>query len=174
MPTHVNLRYEEIENLWPGVLQMQELADQYGIHDIAQDAGLKMLQVAIAVGLDIVPGRDTPDAKDRMGNFYEVKTIDLAGKARGFSTSHHVTYNTLAKYRSRKWAFATYDRITLQETYLVDPDALEPLFKKWEHTLRGKDVTHINNPKIPVDFIRENGRVAYMKDVAPAWATHKQ
>lgn len=170
MPTHVNLRYEEIEYLWPGVVAMQSLADQYGIADISQDAGLKMLQVAIALGLDIIPGRSDADASDRLGNLYEVKTIDLAGKARGFSTSHHVTHNTLAKYRSRKWAFVTYDRITMQEAYFVESDALEPLFKKWEHKLRARDTTHLNNPKIPVDYIRENGRVAYLKDVAPDWA----
>lgn len=170
MPTHVNLRYEEIETLWPGVVAMQNLADQYGIKDISQDAGLKMLQVAIALGLDIIPGRSDADASDRFGNLYEVKTIDLAGKATGFSTSHHVTMNTLAKYRSRKWAFVTYDRITMKEAYLVDADVLEPLFQKWEHKLRARDTTHINNPKIPVDYIRENGRVAYLKDVAPDWA----
>ncbi len=170
MPSHLNLRYEEISNLWPGVVRMQALADQYGIHDITQDAGLKMLQIAIATGLDIVPGRTTPDARDRMGNFYEVKTIDLAGKATGFSTSHHVNYNSLEKYRDRKWVFAAYDRITLMEAYLVEPDDLEPLFAKWGLKLKEKGVTHINNPKIPVEYIREVGRVSYLKDVPPVWA----
>lgn len=173
MPTHLNLRYAEIETLWPGVQNLQALADHYGIKDIFQDAGGKLLQLLIATGLDIVPGRTGADAKDRMGNEYEIKTIDLSGKTKGFSTNHHVTYSTIQKYLARKWVFAMYDRITLQEAYLVEPRALKPVFSKWKDTLKA-GVSHINNPKIPVDLIREVGTVMYLKDVAPTWALSKQ
>lgn len=172
MPTHLNLRYEEIETLWPGVQNLQALADHYGIKDIFQDAGGKLLQLLIATGLDIVPGRTGADAQDRLGNEYEIKTIDLSGKTNGFSTNHHVTHATIAKYAARRWVFAMYDRITLQEAYLVDSPALKPVFDKWAVTLN-TGVTHINNPKIPVELIRKVGRVMYLKDVAPEWATSK-
>lgn len=168
MPTHLNLRYAEIESLWPGAVALQELADQYGIKDIFQDAGGKLLQLVIATGLDIVPGRTGPDAKDRMGNTYEVKTIDLSGKTKGFSTNHHVTRDTIEKYRSRRWVFAMYDRITLMEAYLVEPVHIEPIFRQWETSLTFSD--HLNNPKIPVDTVRQHGTVMYLKDVPPAWA----
>jgi hypothetical protein len=169
MPTHLNLRYAEIESLWPGVQKLQKLAEHYGIKDIFQDAGGKLLQLLIAIGLDIVPGRTGADAKDRMGNEYEIKTIDLSGKTNGFSTNHHVTETTISKYSKRRWIFAMYDRITLQEAYMVTPNELEPLFRKWRKTLQD-GATHINNPKIPVDLIREVGIVMYLKDVAPDWA----
>lgn len=169
MPTHLNLRYAEIESLWPGVEALQSLADQYGIADVFQDAGGKMLQLAVACGLDLVPGRTGPDAKDRIGNTYEVKTIDLSGrKSGGFTTNHHLTHDTITRYRNRRWVFAMYDRITLMEAYLVESEDLEPVFRKWEHALRTKD--HLNNPKIPADFIREIGTPMYLKDVPPPWA----
>lgn len=172
MPTHLNLRYEEIESLWPGVESLQRLADQYGIKDVFQDAGGKMLQLAVATGLDVVSGRTGPDASDRMGNLYEVKTIDLSGNASGFTTNHHLTHTTIARYRNRRWVFAMYDRITLQEAYLVEAADLEPVFQKWERTLKSKE--HINNPKIPIGVIRDVGRIMYMKDVAPDWIEGKK
>lgn len=168
MPTHLNLRYREIENLWPGVERLQELAQQYDIKDIFQDAGGKMLQLAIATGLDIVPGRTGPDAKDRIGNLYEVKTTDISERSSGFTTNHHLTEDTIARYRTRRFVFAMYDRITLREAYLVEASALEPYFVKWERELLSR--SHLNNPKIPVDPIRKLGEVMYLKDVAPHWA----
>ena len=152
MPTHMNLRYAEIESVWEGVEKAQRLADQYGIPDIFQDAGGKMLQLAVATGLDIVGGRTGADASDRIG----------------FTTNHHLTHDTIARYRTRRWVFAMYNRITLMEAYLVEAADLEPVFKKWEHTLRSKD--HINNPKIPASYVRDAGQVMYLKDVAPEWA----
>jgi len=173
MPTHLNLRYAEIESVWPGVEALQDLADQYGIPDVFQDAGGKMLQLAVATGLDLIPGRTGPDARDRMGNLYEVKTVDLSNKTKGgFTTNHHLTRDTISRYRSRRWVFAIYERITLMEAYLVEATDLDPIFRKWEFDLRSKD--HINNPKISSEYIREVGTVMYMKDVAPAWMPEKR
>lgn len=167
MPTHLNLRYDEIENLWPGVERVQALADAYNIPDIFQDAGGKMLQLAVACGLDIIPGRTGPDAQDRIGNTYEIKTVDLNGKSKGFTTNHHLTGKTILRYRTRRWVFAMYDRITLKEAYLVEGIDLEPVFQNWEIVLKTRD--HINNPKIPIDFVRQIGVTMYLKDVPPPW-----
>lgn len=171
MPTHMNLRYEEIEELWPGVRRYQELASHYGIPDIFSDNGGKVAQLAIAVGLDIVPGRTGPDACDRMGNEYELKTLDLSRNVKGFSTNHHLHSGTIARYRSRRFVFATYEGITLQEAYLVQTAAMEPVFAKWMSMLGKRD--HLNNPKIPLDYVREVGEIMYLKDVAPAWMADK-
>jgi hypothetical protein len=171
MPTHLNLRYAEIEALWPGVEAFQELAKHYGINDIFSDNGGKVAQLAIATGLDIVPGRTGADAKDRIGNEYELKTIDLDRKGTGFSTNHHLNHSTIAKYRERRFVFAMYKGITLHEAYLVESVDMEPVFMKWKSMLARRD--HLNNPKVPVDYIREIGTVMYMKDVAPAWMNGK-
>jgi len=172
MPTHLNLRYAEIESLWPGVQAFQDLASHYGISDIFSDNGGKVAQLAIATGLDIVPGRMGADAEDRLGNQYELKTLDLTKKAKGFSTNHHLNKGTIAKFRDRRFVFAMYEGITLQEAYLVEASDMEPLFMKWELALNSKD--HINNPKVPIDFVRITGTVMYLKDVAPAWVEGKE
>lgn len=57
--------------------------------------------------------------------------------------------------------FAIYTGIELQEIYRMPPATLEPIFAKWEakwHALGGRD---INNPKIPVTFVRSNGSLLY-------------
>lgn len=171
MPTHLNLRYQEIEELWPGIQLYQKLAEHYGVPDIFSDNGGKVAQLAIAVGLDIVPGRRGPDACDRSGNEYELKTLDIGRGVKGFSTNHHLHSGTIERYRSRRFIFATYKDITLQEAYLVMPDAMEPVFDRWEVMLCNRD--HLNNPKIPLDFIRDIGEIMYLKDVAPAWMEGK-
>lgn len=172
MPTHLNLRYAEIESVWPGVKAFQNLAAQYGINDIFSDNGGKVAQLAIAIGVDIVPGRQGADATDRLGNEYELKTLDLEKTARSFSTNHHLNEHTIAKYRGRRFIFATYEGITLQEAYMVEPKDMEPVYRKWEATLRHRD--HLNNPKVPLDYVREVGTVMYLKDVAPSWMDGKK
>jgi hypothetical protein len=172
MPTHLNLRYAEIEELWGGIVKFQRLAEQYGIPDIFSDNGGKVAQLAIAVGLDIIPGRQGADASDRMGNEYELKTIDLLRKGKGFTTNHHLNAGTIEKYRSRRFVFAFYEGITLVEAYLVLPRDMEPLYERWEAALSSKD--HLNNPKIPIDYVREVGTVMYLKDVAPPWMAGKR
>ena len=173
MPTHVNLRWTEMEAAMAGARKLQALASQYGITDIFSDNGGKVAQIAVAVGLDIVSGRTGADATDRLGNEYELKTVDIDKKARGFSTSHHLNENTIAKYRRRRFVFGIYEGIVLKEVYLVEAGSMDPIFQAWESRLRsGK--THLNNPKIPLDFIREIGITMYLKDVAPSWASGKE
>jgi len=159
MPTHLNLRYAEIEALWDGVIAFQKLADHYGITDIFSDNGGKVAQLAIATGLDILPGRQGADATKRMGNFYELKTVDLTKSARGFTTNHHLHQGTIDKYRERLFVFAMYQGITLHEAYLVSPDDMEPVYNKWEVALQSKNRDHLNNPKISIDYVREVGTV---------------
>jgi hypothetical protein len=167
------MRYAEIESLWPGIQAFQALADQYGVSDIFADNGGKVVQLAVATGLDIVPGRMGADYSDRMGNEYEVKTVNITKKVRGFTTNHHLTHKTIGKYRQRRWVFAMYDNITLDEAYLVEAHEMEPIYQRWEFALAGSR-DHLNNPKIPIDFVRDVGTVMYMKDVAPAWMGRKK
>lgn len=171
MPTHLNLRYQEIEDLWPGVERFQALAKAYGIDDIFQDGGGKLLQILIAVGLDNAPGRLGPDALDRIGNEYEIKTLDLDKGVLGFSTNHHVKQATIDGYRQRQWVFAMYRGIMLHEAYIVKADDLNLYFMAWEMKLLSKE--HLNNPKIPAKFVRKVGQVAYLKNVVPAYMEGK-
>jgi hypothetical protein len=59
------------------------------------------------------------------------------------------------------WVFAVYDRIELVEIYLLTPAQIEPYFNKWANKWANDGNKDINNPKIPLNFVRETGRSVY-------------
>lgn len=155
--------HEELQRLFPAVREYQRLASRHGIDDIFQDNGGTILQVLLLTGLVRLPGREGNDAKDETGREYELKSvnIDLTGS---FSTHHHLNPVILAKYRKVGWVFAIHNGIDLQEVYLLEPSQLEPYFEKWE--AKWQESGDINNPKIPVKFVRAHGRAVFK---APAF-----
>ena len=152
--------YDELLRHWPSVQAYQELAARHGINDIFQDNGGKLLQVLLLLGLRILPGREGNDAVDKDGREYELKSVNIE-LTKGFSTHHHMNPTIIAKYRLVPWVFAIYRNITLVSVYVLEPEDLEVYYTAWEqkwHREGGKD---INNPKIPVKFVMENGRLLY-------------
>jgi len=149
-----------MERLFPHIRAYQSLATKHGINDIFQDNGGKLLQLALITGLRVLPGREGNDARDEHGNEFELKTVNVLLTS-SFSTHHHLNPTILAKYREVSWYFAIYEGIEIQEIYRMPAADLEPYFGKWEakwHASGGKD---INNPKIPVKFVREHGELVY-------------
>lgn len=152
--------YEVLKKLWPAVERYQKLAARHGIGDIFQDNGGKILQVLLLTGLENLAGREGNDAIDASGNEYELKSVNIQ-LTQSFSTHHHMNPTIIAKYRRVDWIFAVYDGITLLELYRLTPDDLELYYSRWEekwHADGGKD---INNPKIPLKYVRENGELIY-------------
>lgn len=143
-----------------GIIEMQTLASEYGISDIFQDNGGKVLQVLILLGLQISPGREGNDAVDTDGNEYELKTVNHAlNKNAGITTHHHLNRDILDKYRAVKaWYIASYDGVELREIYRLAPSVLEPLFAQWEDKIASKGAA-LNNPKIPVRYVHMGERV---------------
>ena len=159
MPAHPDKA--ALEKLWPAIREYQALATKHGIHDIFQDNGGKLLQVLLIIGLTVTGSREGNDARDADGNEYELKSVNTL-LTQSFSTHHHMNPVILSKYRKVAWFFAVYEGIELQAIYRMTPDRLEPYFTKWEqkwHADGGKD---INNPKIPVKFVKQNGELFYM------------
>ncbi|MBA3530365.1 MAG: helix-turn-helix domain-containing protein [Ardenticatenales bacterium] len=150
---------ERLNAAFRGIREAQTLADEYGINDILQDNGGKVLQVLILLGLRISPGREGNDAIDDEGNEYELKTINHAlRKSAGITTHHHLNKVILNKYRSVKaWFIAIYEGVELKEIYRVDPREFEPLFQEWEQKIEIKGA--LNNPKIPMRYVRKGERV---------------
>ncbi|MGA9993862.1 MAG: hypothetical protein WBP93_00480 [Pyrinomonadaceae bacterium] len=149
-----------LDKIFPHIRRYQELASKHGIGDIFQDNGGKLLQVLLILGLKVVAGREGNDAVDEAGNEYELKSVNIL-LARSFSTHHHMNPAIIAKYRKVDWFFAIYEGIELQAIYRLSPTDLEPYFSKWEikwHDSGGKD---INNPKIPLKFVIDNGELYY-------------
>ena len=144
------------------IQELQNLANEYGINDVFQDNGGKVLQVLILLGLRISPGREGNDAIDAEQNEYELKTINKL-LSKSVTTNHHLNLDILAKYRAVKaWYIAVYEEIALKAIYRVDPASLETKFSYWESRIRG-GMESINNPKIPLSLIEKEGKLVYPK-----------
>lgn len=151
---------EYLKSLWPSIEKYQELATKHGINDIFQDNGGKLLQVLLICNLGILSGRLGNDAIDADGNEYELKSVNIE-LTKSFSTHHHMNPIIIEKYRQVNWIFAIYQNINLVEIYELTPMDLEPYYSKWEskwHDSGGKD---INNPKIPVNYVKRNGKLIF-------------
>jgi DNA-binding XRE family transcriptional regulator len=151
---------ERLNSAMMGIREMQRLADKYGISDVLQDNGGKVLQVLIILQLKMLPGREGNDAVDDAGNEYELKTVNLALNARaGITTHHHLNNDILQKYRKvYGWYIAIYDGIELREIFLVSPLQLSDLFSTWEQKIKSGGQA-LNNPKIPLKLVRSSQRV---------------
>lgn len=147
-----------LESLWRNLEDLAKMAKEYGIADMFQDNGVKVLQQLVYLNMDLLPGREGNDSISKSGTEWEMKSANEA-LVSGFSTNHHTTHDIIAKYRQVPWTFSIYDGIILKEIYVLTPQQLEPIYKNWEEKLQ--TVAHINNPKIPIKFVRENGVKVY-------------
>jgi hypothetical protein len=154
-PDHAKLRA-----LLPGIRKLQKLASVHGIDDIFQDNGGKILQILLYTGLTILAGREGNDARDESGREYELKSVNIR-LTQSFSTHHHMNPQIIAKYRQVDWIFAIYDGIELTEIYLLTPAQIEPYFTRWGKKWADDGNKDINNPKIPLKFVRNTGKCIY-------------
>ncbi|WP_017327288.1 type II restriction endonuclease PvuII [Synechococcus sp. PCC 7336] len=153
-----------LDELFPYIQRYQELALKHGVNDIFQDNGGKLLQVLLLTGLEILPGREGNDARDSDGNEFELKSLNVA-LTKSFSTHHHINPRIIEKYRKVDWIFSVYRGINLLNIYKLTPLDLESFYSKWEekwHSEGGKD---INNPKIPLKYVKQHGELLYAAEV---------
>ena len=149
-----------MDRLFPGVRDYQELATRHGINDIFQYNGGKILQVLLTTGLQIIPGREGNDARDQSGGEYELKSVNTR-LTQSFSTHHHMNPKIIAKYRKVDWIFAVYEGIELREIFLLKPENMEPFYAKWEAKWHDDGSKDINNPKVPLTYVRANGKKVF-------------
>lgn len=149
--------YDKLLRLFPAIREYQRLAQEHGIGDIFQDNGGKLLQVLLLTGLKLLPGRLGNDAVDEHGNEFELKSLNIE-LTRSFSTHHHLNPVIIEKYRQVDWIFAVYEGIELREVYRLTPSDLEPYYDKWSKKWHEEGRKDINNPKIPLAFVRRVGK----------------
>ncbi len=155
---------EQLNELFPYIRKYQKLAeDSNGINDIFQDNGGKLLQVLLITGLKDIPGREGNDAVDSEGNEYELKSVNI-NLTKSFSTHHHMNPTIIAKYRKVDWIFAVYEGIELIEIYRLTPNDLEYYYNKWEDKWKTDGDKDINNPKIPLKYVRATGKLIYQME----------
>ncbi|TDR85325.1 restriction endonuclease [Enterovirga rhinocerotis] len=160
MATKRHAEWERLQKLLPAVLEYQKLATEHGINDIFQDNGGKILQMLFALNLQGLPGREGNDAVDADGLEYELKSVNIA-LTPNFSTHHHINPTILAKYKQVGWYFAVFQDIEMRRIYHVGTDKLAAIFDQWEKKWHGSGGKDINNPKIPLTFVMENGTEVY-------------
>ena len=110
--------------------------------------------------------REGNDARDEQGNEYELKTVNI-DLTHSFSTHHHLNPTILHKYRKvRAWFFSIYRGIEIVEIYRMPPDQLEEdFFRKWEKKWHESGRKDINNPRIPISYVRRKGELVYRDPV---------
>lgn len=155
-----------LDAIFPAIRKYQELASKHGIGDIFQSNGGKLLQLVLLTGLTVLPNLQGNDARDEEGNEYELKSVNTL-LTRSFSTHHHMNPVIVAKYRQVKWCFAVYEGIELHAVYLMEPEQLEPYFTRWEAKWLADGRKDINNPKIPLTFVRKNGKQIFAATEKP-------
>lgn len=164
-------KIKKLDLLWHSFDQYAKLAAEYEIDDIFQDNNAKLLQQLIYMDMRPLKGREGNDAIDEFHQEWEMKSAN-AKLVQGFSTHHHLNEVILEKYRQVPWMFSIYENIILLEIYVMPAKTLESIFLKWEAKLRGSpSQDSINNPKIPIAFVRANGFKVYpfaKKPVNPA------
>lgn len=159
-----NTDIDKMNKLFPYIREYQKLAEESnGINDVFQDNGGKLLQVLLITGLKDLPGREGNDAVDEQGNEYELKSVNI-NLTKSFSTHHHMNPTIIAKYRKVDWIFAVYEGIELIEIYRLKPKDLEYYYSKWEIKWKNDGGKDINNPKIPLKYVRKNGKLIYKMD----------
>lgn len=148
---------------------LQDMAAVHGIHNVFDDNGYKDLILLTLFGLRKL-GREGDDAIDDRGRQFETKTVArLSSKgvrktSLSITTEHTMTLANIERYRSSfLWIVAVFDGATPEAIWEVTPKALEPFFAKWEAALGALDEygrperDHLNNPKIPLAYIRQHG-----------------
>lgn len=152
-------KIKRMEGLWANLQALADLCKEYGIEDMLQDNGLKVMQQLVYLNMDFLPGREGNDSISNSGTEREMKSVNILLTS-GFSTNHHTNHDIIAKYRKVPRSFAIYEGINLKEIYVLTPAQLEPIYQHWEEQLNNGR-SHLNNPKIPVKFVRANGLKVY-------------
>lgn len=150
-------------------IKIQEAATLHEIHNVFDDGGYKELLILSLFNLRKLE-REGDDAEDADGRRYEIKTVarvSSTGKRKNslsITTEHTLTQTNIDRYRATfLWIVAVFDQVQPEVIYQIQPSKLEPYFAKWEGQLarqgqpQGGAPNHINNPKIPLTFIRDNG-----------------
>lgn len=165
IPTYMSANYVKdktsVDILWRQLSTLQNIAEEFGIDNIFQDNGAEILQQLIYLNMKAVPGREGNDGVDVNGCEWEMKSLDVSKGNKGITTNHHLNAAIIEKYKTVPWSVSIYDGIHLKKIYVVGNEQLQPLFSKWEKQL--ETVTSINNPKIPLSYIEENGILIYQE-----------
>ncbi len=108
----------------------------------------------------MLKSREGNDAVDDDGNEFELKTVNLL-RTDQFTAHHHLNPVIIKKYRKVDWVFSTYEAIELKEIFLLKPAAMKYWYAKWSTKWKADGNKDINNPKVPLSYVRKHGKQLY-------------
>jgi hypothetical protein len=160
-------------------VELQHMASGHGLHNVFSDNGYQELVLLVLFGLRKLR-REGNDAADDEGHQYELKTVNrinsdgVAKRSLSVTTEHTLTLANIERYRAAHlWIIAVFNQSLPECIYEITPAALEPYFRQWEAKLRDQDpdgsdpLNHINNPKIPIGFVAQNGARVWPPEPTP-------
>lgn len=141
---------------------LEEAGRAVGITSVFDDGGYRTLLLCRLFGLQALPGKGGDDARDAAGRRFELKAVnvlDSCGQERrtlGIGAGTPLEQARIERYRRvDAWIIGVFRGVAPLEAWCVPSTALEPFFARWEERLQ---VTpRLNNPKIPLQFIRQVG-----------------
>ena len=77
-------KIKRLENLWANLHELEEMCREYGIEDMLQDNGLKVMQQLVYLNMDFLPGREGNDSVSASGTEWEMKSVNIL-LTKGFS-----------------------------------------------------------------------------------------
>lgn len=95
-----------------------------------------------------------------------VSSMGVRKTALSVTTEHTLTRDNITRYRNTYlWIVAVFDQAMPEAIFEIPPSRLEPYFGRWEEVLVKQEMlhqtggapTHLNNPKIPICFVRDHG-----------------
>lgn len=70
----------KLNRLWSALHDLEAMATEYGIPDLFQDNGAKILQQLVLLNFDNLAGREGNDAVSASGTEWEMKSINKGGE----------------------------------------------------------------------------------------------
>ena len=64
-----------LEKLWENLHELADMCKEYGIQDMLQDNGLKVMQQLVYLNMDFLPGREGNDSISNSGTEWEMKSV---------------------------------------------------------------------------------------------------
>lgn len=139
-----------------------------GIENFSYDVNIKTLNIiATNLNVKVVDLLSSPPKK-RKSDFIvneqgEPHVIRIVNIDKTNKVDIHYRMNpTVAKlYKRDTWIIAVYNGIELLEIYKLTPKQLNPFYLKWNQKWKADGGKDINNPKIPLSFVKARGRLIY-------------
>jgi len=132
---------------------------KHGVPNILQPGAIKELMMAEILGHDLIPQKDSADAKDKNGNTYEylasIRRVDVATNKGCSFQMDRVTPNNLNRVtRNKGFYFGVFkDHLEVDEIWKVEiPVVLTEVKRQLEKCKN--DIAHVN---FLLKWLEENG-----------------